>query len=121
MGRSVDMDGLLREQRVIDLLGELDAWYRDQPFHQPSAHPLPHLLTMHMIYHLARIYLLRPYFLPTATLEISPSPAQICEAAAGQITSLLRVSHHQKLVRVLRAQTFDATHEMKFGVATISA
>nr|XP_031857403.1 uncharacterized protein CI109_007182 [Kwoniella shandongensis]KAA5524475.1 hypothetical protein CI109_007182 [Kwoniella shandongensis] len=100
---STESDDVNRDQRVARLLNELETWYRDQPFSQPQSYPVPHLLVMHMLYHLTVIYLLRPYF--RASLDITPPAAQRCEQAADAISELLTV--------------FDATHGLRNGVASI--
>ncbi|OCF34037.1 hypothetical protein I316_04383 [Kwoniella heveanensis BCC8398] len=100
---STDNEGTNRDLRVSDLLADLDAWQRDQPLPDPKSHPVPHLLVMHMLYHLTYIYLLRPYF--RAPLEIVPSAAQRCELAADEILELLR--------------TFDRTHGLRNAVASV--
>ncbi|WWD18864.1 hypothetical protein CI109_103319 [Kwoniella shandongensis] len=101
---STESDDVNRDQRVARLLNELETWYRDQPFSQPQSYPVPHLLVMHMLYHLTVIYLLRPYF--RASLDITPPAAQRCEQAADAISELLTV--------------FDATHGLRNGVASIT-
>ncbi|WWC95593.1 hypothetical protein V866_002458 [Kwoniella sp. B9012] len=100
---STNYDGLTRDLQVTDLISKLDAWQRDQPLPNPRAHPVPHLLVMHMLYHLTYIYLLRPYF--RASLDIAPSAAQRCQQAANEISELLR--------------TFDEIHGLRNAVATI--
>ncbi|KAK8845357.1 hypothetical protein IAR55_006070 [Kwoniella newhampshirensis] len=101
---STDNEYVDRDSRVEGLLAKLESWYRDQPFRQPKSHPVPHILMMHMVYHLTVIYLLRPYF--RAALSIDPSPAQRCEQAADAITELLTV--------------FDGTHGLRNSVASIT-
>lgn len=78
-----------RDARVITIAAELETWHREQPFPHPSRYPLPHLLVMHMMYHLTQIYLFRPFY--RAELDINPPPAQRCDQAAAMCADLLKV------------------------------
>nr|XP_019046141.1 hypothetical protein I302_04881 [Kwoniella bestiolae CBS 10118]OCF25071.1 hypothetical protein I302_04881 [Kwoniella bestiolae CBS 10118] len=100
---STDTHGANRDFQVTDLLSKLDVWQRDQPLPDPKSHPVPHLLVMHMLYHLTYIYLLRPYF--RAPLGITPSAADRCEHAADEISELLKI--------------FDNLHGLSNAVASV--
>ncbi|WWC85664.1 uncharacterized protein L201_000530 [Kwoniella dendrophila CBS 6074] len=92
-----------RDAKVLGISRELHDWFQQQPFQQPTLHPVPHLLVMHMMYQLTTIYLFRPYY--RSELDITPSPADRCVEAAARTSELLRV--------------YENEHGLRNGVATL--
>ncbi|KAK8853408.1 hypothetical protein IAR55_004114 [Kwoniella newhampshirensis] len=89
-------------QSVKHLAPKLERWYAAQPIQNPTLHPLPHVISMHMTYHLTTIFLYRPFY--RDDLDVEPSPANKCNLAANSVLSLL--------------QTFDRLHSIRHGPAT---
>ena len=87
---SIDAGSQDCDARVVSVSLELDAWYRAQPFANPSDYPLPHLLVMHMVYHLTQMYLFRPFY-RAELAGMALTPAQRCDAAADATLKLLQV------------------------------
>ena len=82
----------MRKEKINTLSGQLETWNADLPaaIKSPDTLPLPHILALHMLYHLITIYLFRPFYL--GTWNRPGSPAQKCDRAARQILALLKVS-----------------------------
>nr|XP_031861566.1 uncharacterized protein CI109_002792 [Kwoniella shandongensis]KAA5528638.1 hypothetical protein CI109_002792 [Kwoniella shandongensis] len=89
-------------QSVKHLGPRLEAWYAAQPTPNPASLPLPHVLLMHMTYHLTTIFLYRPFYRDDINDE--PSPAERCNRAAKNILNLL--------------QLYDDLHTIRCGPAT---
>ncbi|WVQ78285.1 hypothetical protein IAT38_000370 [Cryptococcus sp. DSM 104549] len=87
------------------LLGpQLQGWFASQPLQSPEQYPLPHILVMHMTYHLAVIFLYRPFYRSEMD-DCVPSPAEKCNAAAKSVLGLL--------------QLYDRVHGLGNGPMTI--
>lgn len=59
------------------------------PIKDASACPLPHVLLLHMLYHLVVIYLHRPFY--RAPSDTVPASADRCNEAADALLRLLTV------------------------------
>ncbi|KAK4688188.1 hypothetical protein P7C73_g1920, partial [Tremellales sp. Uapishka_1] len=91
-----------RSARVLEIARDLEQWYTQQPFTFPHAQPLPHVLLLHMVYHVTTIYLFRPYY--RSHLDITPAPSDRCKSAALAISELLK--------------TYETTHGLRRSPAT---
>ncbi|WVQ79000.1 hypothetical protein IAT38_001092 [Cryptococcus sp. DSM 104549] len=96
-------DSEIRDHAITQLDPQLEEWYATQPIQSPALHPLPHILVMHMAYHLTVIFLYRPFY-RSASQDDSLSPADKCNRAAKSVLSLL--------------QLFDSLHTIRCGPLT---
>jgi len=83
------------EQTLHEVSHQLDSWYSQFPLSPAHRFPLPHILLLHMIYHLMVIFVHRPFYRSS-----SVSSAGKCDQAALSILQLL--------------QLFDHTHGIRF-------
>ena len=93
-----------RPKAEAELAADLEKWRNELLLPDPTACPLPHLLMLHMLYHLTVIFLHRPSYRKPST--ITPTAAERCDAAAHSTLQLLR--------------TFDETHGVRHGPMTLS-
>ncbi|WRT67484.1 uncharacterized protein IL334_004456 [Kwoniella shivajii] len=91
-----------RDEVIDQISFSLDEWYKAQPFRNPETLPLPHIILLHLTYHLTRIFLFRPFYRATTRLDNYPS-AQ-CDQAAEAILGLLKL--------------FDRYHGLRYGTGT---
>nr|XP_019013870.1 uncharacterized protein I206_01944 [Kwoniella pini CBS 10737]OCF52651.1 hypothetical protein I206_01944 [Kwoniella pini CBS 10737] len=92
---------------VEEISLNLDKWYNEQPFQDPKKLPLPHIVLSHMLYHLTRIFLFRPFYRSTFndnTARMDPSPAEQCDKASKSILELLKL--------------YDKYHGVRYGIGT---
>ncbi|WVR04193.1 hypothetical protein IAU60_001193 [Kwoniella sp. DSM 27419] len=71
---------------AADLLRELESWYSQLPLHPVEATPLPHVLHLHLQYHLCVIFVLRPFYRSGV-----PAWADKCDRAALSILPALQL------------------------------
>ena len=83
------------EQTLQEVSHQLDNWHSQFPLGPAHRFPLPHILLLHMIYHLMVIFVHRPFY-----RSASVSSAGKCDQAALSILQLL--------------QLFDVTHGIRF-------
>nr|XP_018263490.1 uncharacterized protein I303_03359 [Kwoniella dejecticola CBS 10117]OBR85648.1 hypothetical protein I303_03359 [Kwoniella dejecticola CBS 10117] len=96
-----------KDSVVHQISGDLDRWYTEQPFPDPKTLPLPHIILSHMLYHLTRIFLFRPFYRSTfdnSASRMSPSPAEQCDGASRSILELLKL--------------YDTYHGVRYGIGT---
>ncbi|KAK3943861.1 fungal-specific transcription factor domain-containing protein [Diplogelasinospora grovesii] len=88
-GKSVEL------KKLSELHRRLEDWKKDlPPEFEPKEGQLPHVILMHMFYHLQYIHLFRPFlkYTPAASpLPAHVSPRRICTANAGAISKLMRL------------------------------
>ncbi|ORY27111.1 hypothetical protein BCR39DRAFT_242527 [Naematelia encephala] len=101
---SIQSDATRRASPPQGLVRRLDTWFKQVPIDKPLEQPLPHILMLHMLYHLLIIYLHRPYY--RAALSTVPSSADRCSRAADEIVFLLN--------------TYEATHGVQNAPMTLS-
>nr|XP_019042566.1 hypothetical protein I302_09175 [Kwoniella bestiolae CBS 10118]OCF21496.1 hypothetical protein I302_09175 [Kwoniella bestiolae CBS 10118] len=92
-----------RDEVIDEISSSLDRWYNEQPFADPKICPLPHIILLHILYHLTRIFLFRPFY-RTSVTSINASPADHCDRAAKSILNLLKL--------------YDRYHGLRYGVGT---
>ena len=75
---------------ISGLAIELDMWNPPVPISDAELVPLPHVILLHLTYHLTVIFAHRPSY-----REISGLSAQKCDVAASEILKLVMVSTFQ--------------------------
>lgn len=81
-----------RGDRVQELAHDLEGWRTGLPeaIAHPASCPLPHVIVLHLVYHLSIIYLFRPFYRTTNNTG-SRVEASRCDAAANSILQLLKL------------------------------
>lgn len=74
------------EAGMTSIASNLEAWYRDFPLTPADNTPLPHILLLHMTYHLLTIFVHRPFYRSSL-----PNSSEKCDNAALSILHLLQV------------------------------
>ncbi|OCF55966.1 hypothetical protein L486_06723 [Kwoniella mangroviensis CBS 10435] len=92
-----------RDEVIDEISSSLNNWYNEQPFADPKFIPLPHVILLHIAYHLTRIFLFRPFYRSNVT-SLEVSPASQCDRAAKSILGLLKL--------------YDRYHGLRYGVGT---
>ncbi|WWC88847.1 uncharacterized protein L201_003762 [Kwoniella dendrophila CBS 6074] len=88
--------GSRHEENVEKVSRKLDEWYRQFPLRPAEITPLPHILLLHMYYHLATIFVHRPFY-----RGHRQGSAERCNQGALNILDLLH--------------TFKRTHQIRFA------
>ncbi|KAB5523967.1 fungal-specific transcription factor domain-containing protein [Coniochaeta sp. 2T2.1] len=88
-GKSVEL------KKLSELHRRLEEWRKELPKElEPKEGQLPHVILVHMFFHLQYIHLFRPFlkYNPSASpLPSHVSPRRICSANAGAISKLMRL------------------------------
>jgi hypothetical protein len=108
--------GSRSKEAVADLSRQQDEWYSGFPFQPPEATPLPHVLLLHMFYHLSVIFVHRSFYRSGV-----PASTNKCDQASNSILHLLRVSEHvPSRSRLTLAHSYLTTHMESDTLTTIS-
>ncbi|WWD04681.1 hypothetical protein V865_002752 [Kwoniella europaea PYCC6329] len=100
-----------RQDEIIDTVSlKLDDWYKRFPLRPIEITPLPHILLLHMYYHLSVIFVHRPFYRGHRM-----ESAQRCNTAAVHILELLHIFKRTHQIRYAHHNMINVI----FGAATI--
>nr|XP_019012570.1 uncharacterized protein I206_02065 [Kwoniella pini CBS 10737]OCF51351.1 hypothetical protein I206_02065 [Kwoniella pini CBS 10737] len=100
-----------RQEESLDAVSrKLDDWYRQLPLRPVELTPLPHILLLHMYYHLTVIFIHRPFY-----RGHRPESAERCNQAAISILDLLHIFKRTHQIRFAHHNMINVI----FGAATI--
>ncbi|KAF4420910.1 Nitrogen assimilation transcription factor nit-4 [Colletotrichum fructicola] len=107
-------------KKLSELHRRLEDWRKELPQElEPREGQMPHVILLHMFFHLQYIHLFRPFlkYTPAASpLPSHVSPRRICTANAGAMSKLMRLYKNACTIHLLNLPEKTAKRDIIHGV-----